>query len=591
MCGIAGIVGDHAGESLPVVERMVERMRMRGPDHAAVRDVGGAVLGHARLSILDLNPRSHQPMSDPSGRFTITYNGEVYNFQDIARDLEAAGHRLRTTSDTEVVLHAWMEWGTGAFARFNGMFALGIWDRDERTLVLARDRFGKKPLFYSTARGVAFASDITALREDPALADAPVSPEAVNHFLAMGYVLGPLTLYEGIARIPPATVAVFRDGRVRMERFWDYAAAFRRPYRGTPADAAADLRDCLEEAVRRRLVSDVPVGCFLSGGVDSSAVTAFARRHLTYDVHSFSIGFAARTYDESADARAVAGFLGTVHHERRLDDRDGRAIVDGAVARFDQPFSDTSLVPMVEVSRVAAEHVKVVLSGDGADELLAGYPTHKADRLMQVARHVPAPLREVAAGAARRLLRESNRRTDLAFKLRQLARGLPGDWRDAHYAWRELHDDAERTVLLGPQHAALVRDTAPRHAFRAHFDEVRDLDPLAQCLYVDAKTWLVDDVLVKVDRATMAFSLEARSPFLDPDLAELCASIPSSLKLRGLDGKHVLKQGLRGVLPERTLHKKKAGFNAPLNTWLGHTGDNEYRMFNRKVAATWGLLP
>lgn len=591
MCGIAGIVGRHAAGVVPVVERMVARMRTRGPDHAATRDAGGAVLGHARLSILDLNPRSHQPMSDPSGRFTITYNGEVYNFQDIARDLETAGHRLRTTSDTEVVLRAFMEWGTAAFARFNGMFALGIWDRAERTLVLARDRFGKKPLYYSTSDGVAFASDLAALREDPAAAAAPVSVEAVNHFLAMGYVLGPLTLYEGIARIPPATVAVFRDGHARMERFWDYGAAFRRPYRGSPADAAADVRDALEQAVRRRLISDVPVGCFLSGGVDSSAVTAFARRHLAYDVHSFCIGFAARTYDESADARAVADFLGTVHHERRLGDSDGRDIVDRAIACFDQPFSDTSLVPMVEVARVAAEHVKVVLSGDGADELLAGYPTHKADRVMQVARHVPATLRRAAAGAARRLLRESNRRTDVAFKLRQLARGLPGDWRDAHYAWRELHDDDERVALLGKEHEALVRDTTPRRTFRAHFDEVRDLDPLAQCLYVDAKTWLVDDILVKVDRATMAFSLEARSPFLDPDLVELVASLPSSLKLRGLDGKHVLKRALRGVLPDRTLHKRKAGFNAPLNTWLGQRGENEFRLFNRMVAATWGLLP
>lgn len=593
MCGIAGKVRSDGKDERVTLERMVARLRHRGPDRQAVVDVDGvATLGHARLSIIELSSLGDQPMQDERGRLTLVYNGEVYNFQALRRELEAAGRRFRGNSDTEVVLNAYDEWGKSAFARFNGMFALALWDRERRELVLARDRFGKKPLYYSELGGAfAFASEIGALLTDEDIGSrARYSIAGMNHYLALGYILGPLSAYDGIFKLEPASYLVYRDGRiVERTRYWEYHQCFRRRTRESEGDVVEHLAGLLDESVRLRLVSDVPVGTFLSGGVDSSGIAALAQRHLTYDLHSFTIGFSQASYDESEDARRMADQLGTIHHARLILEEEGRPLIERAVACYDEPFSDTSLVPMVEVARLAAAHMRVVLSGDGGDELFAGYVTYLADDLKRRLDVFPLALRRLAAAALARLALPSRRRLPLAFRLRQFAKGLAASREYAHYAWRELHDEEERIALIGAEHADEIRATHPFGTFARYFDEVADLDPLSQQLYVDAKTWLVDDILVKIDRATMAFSLEARAPFLDARLAEYAASLPPELKLRRGQPKYVLKQAMRRLLPRRTVEKKKSGFNAPIRAWLGGTGTNEFTFFNRYVAEKHGL--
>ena len=583
MCGIAGKLSGSGQEEKGTVIAMVDAMRHRGPDHQAVEVVDGAVLGHARLSIIDLDARSNQPLADPSGRFWICYNGEVYNFQALRHELEQKGHRFRTQSDTEVVLHAFMQWDVGCLERFNGMFALAFYDSHERRLILARDRFGQKPLFYSSMG--TFASELSAMLKDPAIqADATLSIAGLNQYFALGYTLAPYTVYNNIKRLEPGSYLVFKDGAPEQpRRYFDYAKAFSAQSVGCPKVMAKHIEHLLDQAVKRRLLSDVPLGSFLSGGLDSSSVVALARRHVSYDLHTFSVGFAAASYDESSDARVVSEHLKTIHHERRIQQDEGKALVQTAIGCFDAPFSDTSLVPMVEVSRVASEHVKVVLSGDGADELLAGYVTYQADRLKRGSDLLPVSLRRFGAKLIQAAAPASNRKTGLAFKASQFAKGLAQDAHYGHYAWRELHTEEERIELIGRDFAAAIRASHPAEIFRQHYRDVAHLDWLSQHLYVDAKTWLEGDVLVKVDRASMAASIEARAPFLDIDLVRAIAALPNEQKLQGRQGKPILKRATADLLPERTRRKKKAGFNAPINVWLSNHGENEFRFFNRYV--------
>jgi asparagine synthase (glutamine-hydrolysing) len=547
MCGIAGVVGARAGsDRAGAVAAMVARLHHRGPDHHAVVELDEvASFGHTRLSILDLSPLGNQPMSSPDGRWAITYNGEVYNFHELKRELEGRGHSFRGGSDTEVVLAAFAEWGTAALERLDGMFALALWDRRERELLLARDRFGKKPLYFTElGGGIAFASELTALAADPALAGRlQPSATALHHYRSLGYILAPHTLYRDVHKLEAATFLRWRAGAiVQRSRYWDYRAAFATPTREREPEIVEHLRELFGAAVKKRTVSDVPVGAFLSGGVDSSSVCAFLKPLVPYALHTFTVGFQAASYDESDDARSLAAHIGTIHHERMLKDAEGAELVARAADATDEPFSDTSLVPMVEIARLAAEHVKVVLSGDGADEIFGGYATYLADRLKRKLDVVPGALRERLARLIARAP-VSNRKTGLGFKLRQFSRGLPHDHRRAHYSWRDLGSHADRDELT---------ETHPYRIFHRFYEEARELDELSQHLYVDAKTWLADDVLVKVDRATMASSLEARCPYLDTALVEYEASIPSSLKIHRCRQKWIKKRMMAGTLPDET---------------------------------------
>lgn len=563
---------------------MIASLGHRGPDARGFVDVDGmASLGHARLSIVDLSERAHQPMSDASGRFTLTYNGEIYNHRALRAELEGLGHRFRSESDTEVVVEAFAEWRLGALSRFDGMFALAIWDRREQELVLARDRFGEKPLYHASWKGsFAFASDLRALKHAPGFSERPASLVACNHFLALGYVLAPHTPHPDIRKLEPATYLVHRPGRPDVsETYWSYADAFRRRRSGRFHALAEELLCELDRAVAERVVADVPVGAFLSGGLDSSTVAALAKRHLPYELHTFSVGFDTASYDESGDARVVAGEIGTRHHELRIDAADGRRLVDEAMSIYDDPLADTSIVPTIALSRLAREHVKVVLGGDGADEVLAGYPTYRADQVRDVLSRLPRPVvRRVSALGPR--VPEGSAKMSFGFRLRRLLRGLPMDHREAHYSWREILGPEERAELLHGAHAEDLEESDPLRTFERYYAEVRDLPLLAQHQYVDAKTWLADDILAKLDRATMAVSLEARLPFLGVRVAELAAGMSPRMKL-GWRGKRVLREAARGVTPRRALEKPKAGFNAPIHEWLG-SGADPYRTMTLRVA-------
>jgi asparagine synthase (glutamine-hydrolysing) len=591
MCGIAGIVHNDGRPCEAELGLALEAMRHRGPDARGVLDIdGAAAFAHTRLSIIDVDPRSNQPFRDPTGRYTLTYNGEVYNFAALKTELSARGHAFSTTSDTEVVIHAFAEWSERAFDRFDGMFALGIWDKVERRLVLARDRFGEKPLYWSLRPdgALVFASELRALERSGLVAPKPPSVAAMNHYLALGYILAPLSAHPDVSKLPPATWLSFKPGGApQTQRYWDYAEAFRQPASSLSFEDAADtVARHLDAAVGSRMVADVPVGSFLSGGLDSSIVTAVARKHVPYELHTFSVGFESPTYDESSDALRVARHLATIHHDVKLTTAGGAERARLASLVYDEPFADTSLVPMVEVAREASKRVRVVLSGDGADEIFAGYPTYQADRVMSVLAWAPAGPRRYLSNGVRRVFSDAMPgKTSLGFKARQFARGLPLDRARAHYAWREINDDDDRTSILGREHADEVRDTAPVRAFLSHYDRVPDLSPLAQHLYVDAMTWLPDDILVKVDRATMASSIEGRAPFLARELVEYVAALPDHFKLGLRRGKRVLRSAARRLLPAATLEKPKAGFSAPINEWLGTSGDNEYREFNRRVIA------
>jgi asparagine synthase (glutamine-hydrolysing) len=586
MCGIAGVVGDDPRrEAASRVRAMMERLRHRGPDANGLVELDGqGALGHTRLAIIDLSERGRQPMRH--GSLIASYNGEVYNFQELRQRLERDGVQFASATDTEVVMAAYARWGTDAFAMFDGMFAVALWDSERRELILARDRFGEKPLYYTLDGGtLAFASEISALTTERT---PRISLAALNHFLAIGYVLSPLTIYEGVHKLEPAHFLRVRGGRiVEHTRYWDYRACFDQRRKLSLDDAAAELQHLLQATVHSRLVSDVPIGSFLSGGVDSSGIVAMMKRTFSGTLHSFSIGFDQESYSEAADAHLVARHVGTQHHEESLDGNAAQRLIEEAVAAYDEPFSDTSLVPMVALARTTRRHVTVALSGDGADEIFGGYVTYLADALHQRMSLVPRALRTRMAQVMRALARDSNRKTTLSFKLKQFSRGLPCDSAEAHYRWRELRGLDERLRIFGPSLAELVIESDPARVFAAHDREAHGLDSLSRHLYVDAKTFLADDVLVKVDRAAMAASLETRAPFLGLAIACFAASLPSELKVRGRLQKRVLKRALAGVVPDSTLAKKKAGFNAPINGWLGASSDDDFRNFNAFVAARW----
>lgn len=587
MCGIIGIVSDDHAVDISVMKRMISRVRHRGPDAEGLMVIDNTIaFGHSRLSIIDLCEIANQPMQDGSKRYTIVYNGEVYNFLELRKILENQGYTFRTKSDTEVILYAFICWGTACFKKFNGMFALAIWDNQEKLLVIAKDRFGKKPLYYTKiAQKFIFASELSALLEDPDIKErVSLSIAGLNHYLAIGYILSPLTIYHEIYKLEAATYVCYKNGRIiEKTRYWDYASYFEHPTSQHEVEITEQLDILLEKAVKYRLISDVPVGAFLSGGIDSSGIVAYAKAHIAYDFHTFSVGFHESSYNEANDAKIVAEYLKTVHHEIIPVLYDNEAAIHKCITCYDEPFSDTSLIPMVLVSELASQSVKVVLSGDGADEIFAGYTTYTADALKQSFGRFPQSVHKFSANILKTIAIETKKKMSVGFKLKQFAKGLVHEPRYAHYAWRELHDENERIALIGEKYKEEIQASHPFFVFRHYYDEVNGLDMLHQHLYVDAKTWLADDILVKVDRATMAFGLEARSPYLDAELVEYVATIPSSLKVHHHKSKYILKRVLARHLPVSTVEKKKSGFNAPINAWMGKSQENEFRSFNKYV--------
>ena len=564
MCGIAGHVGPTARELLPA---MLGLLKHRGPDDSGIHAADDVGLGMTRLAIIDL-ATGRQPMSDESSRYWIVFNGEIYNFRQLRTELEARGRRFRTQSDTEVILHAYAVYGEACVERLAGMFAFALWDATERRLFLARDRLGKKPLYYwQRERLFLFASEPKALLCHPAVGRA-VDWSALHHYLAFGYTPAARSIFDEIRKLPPAHTTTFANGRLTERCYWRLPTAVASGgARVTPEESAAAIRRGLREAVRLRLESDVPLGVFLSGGVDSSAIVASMREVTTGRIATFSVGFgrSAPSYDELPYARLVAQRFATDHHEEILEP-DVRALVPDIVRGFDEPFADSSAIPTYVVAQATARHVKVALSGIGGDETFAGYPRYLGLRVSALHARLPRWLRRAARELASRLPDSGSSRNwaDWARRFTAEPDASPGE---RYIGWTRFFGDAQLERLAAP---ALARHLGPgvdelqRRAFAAGADG----DPVDGAFRVDLAAYLPDDLLAMADRMSMASSLEVRAPFCDHRLIEESLRLSPRAKMPGGRLKGLLKRAFAGVLPDEILTHRKQGFMIPLGDWL-----------------------
>ncbi|MGD8276567.1 MAG: asparagine synthase (glutamine-hydrolyzing) [Gemmatimonadota bacterium] len=566
MCGIAGYAALDPRRVLDPapVRAMLDRLAHRGPDDEGTHVREGVVLGHRRLSIIDLEG-GHQPLFGATERTAIVANGEIYNYRVLRRKLEESGHRFHTASDTEVAAHAYDAWELDFLDRLDGMFALALWDGARRRLVLARDRMGEKPLYYRIHDGVlAFASELDALLALPG-SERTLSPTALAQYLTLEYVPAPDSIIEGVAKLEPGTMLVAERGEVTTRRYWRLdprPIGERLPY----PDAVRELRSRLERAVRSRLVSDVPLGIFLSGGIDSSTVAALAAREGALE--TFSIGFEEASFDERRYARAVAERIGSRHHEHVVRAAEMPDLVPRLGELLDEPLGDASILPTAALSRFAREHVTVALGGDGGDELFAGYPMHPAQRVAPLVRVLPPVLNRAFAAGARRLP-VSHANFSFGFRVRSFLRGAAAPPPDNHALWMSSFTADELVDLLEPdvlEAAAGGHGTLDR--FRTVWAESRGAPLLGRATHLDALTYLPNDILTKVDRASMAVALEVRAPFLARDVVEFAFSLPDAYRMRGLRGKRILRDAIRDLIPAEVLRRPKKGFGMPVAAWL-----------------------
>jgi asparagine synthase (glutamine-hydrolysing) len=559
MCGICGLVaGEREGApDLEAVARMSARIAHRGPDDDGLFHAGPVALAARRLSIIDL-AHGHQPISSEDGSVVVVQNGEIYNYRELKRELQGRGHRFATDCDTEVLVHLYEEEGEGFVERLRGMFAIALWDKPRQRLLLARDRFGIKPLYYRHKDGgLSFASELKAMLEQPGFS-RQIDPEAVAAYLAFNSIPAPLTIFAEARKLPPGHLLAWEAGEIELRRFARPGAIPGGGVReGSAEELAAELREVLDDSVRAHLVADVPVGVLLSGGVDSGALAALASRHASEPVKTFSIGFEEAGFDELSRARQVAERYGTDHHELILRP-DGVELLPKLVEAFDEPFGDSSALPTYLVSQLAAEHVKTALSGEGGDELFGGYYTYVADLLARRVGRLAALARPLAEALPSRA-----GRVGFDYKAKRFARAAALPPLERHHGWKEIFSPEARATLAP---GASAWD--PLDLYRERYAETAGADPLARMQDLDLGIYLVDDLLVKTDRLSMAHSLELRVPFLDQRVAELAFALPRKLKVRGFDKKRLLRRALEPLLPREVVHGRKQGFSIPLAAWL-----------------------
>lgn len=562
MCGIAGFLNrDGTPAERDVLERMTATLAHRGPDGDGFHLDGPVALGHRRLAIIDVEGGA-QPLCNEDGTVWVTYNGELYNEPALRAWLEARGHRYRTHCDTETLVHLYEEHGADFVRELNGMFALAIWDARRRRLVLARDRMGQKPLYYAElpGGGIAFGSEPKAVLAHPEVGRA-LDPDGLARYLFYEYLPAPWSIWKGVNKLPQAHALIWEDGQATVRRYWYPPAAG--PARLSFAQSADQLWGLLRASVVRHRRSDVPLGVFLSGGVDSSSVAAaLAEVEPAAGIRTFSIGFDDPSFDESPHAREVAAHLGTTHHERIFSAETVLELLPEVASWLDEPFGDASVLPTHLLSRFAREEVTVVLGGDGADELLAGYPTFSAERAAGLFRLLPRPLQRLARSAVQRLPVD-HRNFSLDFKLKQFLRGAAEPRPLAHQRWLGSFAGSEIAALLAEPPSIDVEVEHLRRAAGLDHD-----DPLTHSLLLYQDTYLPEDILWKVDRASMACSLEVRAPFLDTVLVDWVEQLPPSYKHARGRGKRLLKRAALGRLPESTWKRPKKGFGIPVARWL-----------------------
>ena len=584
---------------------MMKVLVHRGPDdsgiHAdcAVRDAtsgnpadsanrqpaaGGAVLGHRRLSIIDLDG-GRQPLANEDRSVWVVFNGEIYNYRELRRELEGRGHRFQTDSDTEPIVHLYEEYGTDCLQHLRGMFAFALWDAKRGQLLLARDRLGQKPLIYRhCADQLFFASELKALLQIPG-APRELDPVALDLYLTYQYVPHPHTILKGYHKLPPGHFALYGDGALQIERYWSPpfepnggtlpGAA---PAEGTPRESTAaaserdwsrQLRDALTEAVRLRLRSDVPLGAFLSGGVDSTIIVGLMQQLSEQPVHTFSIGFPVRQFDERSYAREAAEFLGTEHHEAVVAPA-ALEILPRLIWQYDEPFADSSAIPMMYLSQMTRQHVTVALSGDGGDELFAGYDRYRAVRLGERFDGLPAPLKRLLTMQMWQRLPASTRQKSFRRRLKRLLEALSESPKRRYLKWISIFDEQRRRALYADGFRESLDEADAADFLLDAYNRCPTRDFVTRTTCADVLTYLPCDILTKVDIATMAYSLECRSPFMDHQVAELAARMPIGLKLRGATGKRVLLETFKDLLPPSIQRRKKMGFGVPLDEWFRH---------------------
>lgn len=588
MCGIAGAAWTAGSPPLErdVLQRMTTVLSHRGPDDAGyyfssdkstspdlASSRPGAALGHRRLSIIDL-AGGHQPLSNEDGTIWIAFNGEIYNYRELERELTQRGHRFRTSSDTEAIVHLYEERGPDCVIALRGMFALAIWDNRQKSLLLARDRLGKKPLLYRhETNRLLFASELKALLEVPGV-PRELDPRALDEYLTYQYVPHPHCILKGFSKLPPGHWAVYRDGRLEVQRYWRLDDAARPPANDERRDVSASsrsevLRETLTEAVRLRLRSDVPLGAFLSGGIDSTIIAGLMQQLSDRPVQTFSIGFPVQQFDERSYARLAAEHLKTEHHEHVVEPA-ALDILPKLIWHYDEPFADSSAIPTLYLSEMTRKNVTVALSGDGGDELFAGYDRYRAVRLGERFDRLPRFLRRAITAPVWQRFPASVQQKSKRRRLKRLLSALSESPERRYLKWISIFDDARRQSLYTNDFRRRLGDADAARFLLDAYQVCPDRDFVTRTTFADVLTYLPCDILNKVDIASMAFGLEVRCPFLDQDVVNFAAALPIDCKLRGSRGKRILIETFADLLPPAIQHRKKMGFGVPLDHWFRH---------------------
>jgi asparagine synthase (glutamine-hydrolysing) len=577
MCGIVGFIGTghNRDDSLKLINNMCEVIRHRGPDDQGIWVGDGEALGVRRLSIIDVSG-GHQPVFNEDESILVVFNGEIYNYRELQRELLQLGHHFRTNSDTEVIVHAYEEYGDDCVKHLRGMFTFALWDRRRQRLLAARDRFGKKPFnYFWDGHQLIFGSEIKSILE--AGIPREINPVALDEYLVYGYVPSPITLFHKVMKLPSAHILVYEDDQIRTSRYWDIS--FTSICNDDEATAIERIRALLKDAIQVRLMSEVPLGAFLSGGIDSSTVVGLMSSMMSQPVKTFSVGFEEEEYSELPYARQVAEHFGTDHHEFFVRP-DLISVLPELVWAYDEPFADSSMLPTYYVSKLAREHVTVALSGDGGDEIFAGYePYHREYVINRIPRLV-----RFASGCGSILLPNGMRG-------KKRMRIISHDLATRCTCTSALFPEGSRSSMYSPEQLALVQKHNPFERMISRYQEVSHLDITAQMQYVDAHLYLTDDILVKVDKASMLNSLETRAPLLDQHLVEYVSSLPASLRMHNGTLKYLLKKSTADLLPPEILSRRKQGFGVPIKQWFrGDLTSYAYEMLDSSRARQRGIF-
>lgn len=562
MCGIAGFIGKG---TIKDIEKMVLLIKHRGPDDQGIFFEGGVAFGHARLSIIDLSQAGHQPMLDPEKSVGIIFNGEIYNFKELQADLLAKGYKFKSQTDTEVIINLYKEFGEDCFNKMNGMFAIAIYDFKRKKLILARDRMGKKPLYWCVFGGTfIFGSELKSLTAHPFF-KKEIDLDSLNKYLQYDYVPSPHTIFNDVYKLEPASYLIFEKGKIEKQKFWQADFAERDI---SFENAIMELDKIMNESTSLRLVSDVPLGIFLSGGLDSSTVAYYAQKNSNKRIKTFSVGFKEASFDESAYAREVSRYLGTEHYEKTLSANDSKELIPRIADILDEPVADASIIPTFLLSKFTREKVTVALGGDGGDELFAGYPTFQAGQLVDLYEKIPSILRKGLIEKIINKIPASDKNLSIGFKLKKFIDGLDGNRDHLHQKWLGSFGRSEKADLFKKDVWSNLNRRNEFEDLDRYISEVRADDDRNKILYLYMRTYMMDQVLVKVDRASMANSLEVRAPFLNTNVVEFANSLPYPYKYNNFQTKHILKKLMEDKLPKGIVYRRKKGFGIPLGRWL-----------------------